>query len=178
MRVVAALLLAAFCLVAPPAFAQEFSDADRAQVEQRIAELMAVIESGDPAGAIDVVPPRLYRYIGERIGVSESEIRDHLRGVAAQAMTGVEVLEYTVTLDGAEPRLTPDGSRTYLLLPTVMRMRSGADVVRSESSTLAFEDEGRWGLVRIGDQPQVDLLVEVWPGFTGVNFPLETMVIE
>lgn len=49
-----ALAVTGLCLFGSPAFAQSFSDADRAGVEARIAQLDGIVSSGDIAGALEV----------------------------------------------------------------------------------------------------------------------------
>ena len=178
MRAVVAALVAALCLGASPALGQEFSADDEAQVQARVAELMAVTESGDISGALDVVPPRLYRHIARRIGVTEAEVRDYLLRMTGDATAGIVVVDYAIDVEGTRPSLTPDGTRTYLLMPTVLRMRRDGQVLRSESQTLALEDEGRWWLIRIDTQQQVDLVTQIWPEFSGVDFPKGMMAAE
>ena len=43
--------------------------------------------------------------------------------------------------------------------------------LRSQTSTLALQDDGLWYLVRIDSPQQVALLRAAYPEFTGVDFP-------
>lgn len=174
---VAAVCLAAVACQQAPAGAQEvegFSSADRAKVEARVAQLDRSVSSGDLAAAIDVVPPRIFQIIAQRAGATEDELRTAIRQMVATQMQGVTVESYDMDL-AAPPTRTPDGKRTYLLIPTTTVMAiPGVGRVRSTTSTLALEDGGEWYLVRIDDANQVAILKELWPEFSPVEFPAGT----
>ena len=175
---VAIVCLAVIACQQAPAGAQEvegFSSADRAKVEARIAQLDRSVSSGDLAAAIDVVPPRIFQIVAQRAGATEDELRTAIRQMVATQMQGVTVESYDMDLSAAPPTRTPDGKRTYLLIPTTTVMAfPGVGRVRSTTSTLALEDGGEWYLVRIDDANQVAILKELWPEFSPVEFPAGT----
>lgn len=174
-RTFAVLVAAGLCLMALPAAAQTFSDPDRAQVEARIARLDAVISSGDLAGAMEVVPPRLLRTIAERAGATEAELMEAMRDLIRTQLVGVSVVDYEMDLAAATPTLTPDGSLTYLMIPTTLIMEiGGGNRIRVRNQTLALEDGGEWYLIRVQEAAQVSLVRELWPAFAGVDFPAGT----
>ena len=163
-------------LTAHQSQAQEgFSAADRAKVEARIADLDRSISSGNLAGALDVLPPRLFQAIAQRAGVTEEELRAAVRQMAEAAMQEVRLVSYAMDLSAAPPMRTPDGTRTYLLIPTttVLGLPDGSRM-RSTTSTLALEDGGEWYLIRIDDQNQIAIVRELWPEFGPVQFPTGT----
>lgn len=152
-----------------------FSSADRAKVEARIAELDRVVSSGNLAGAIDVVPPRLLQTLAQRAGATEAELKAALQQLVAMQLQGVTVVSYDMDLKAAPPTKTPTGDRTYLLIPTTLVMDvPGAGRIKSTSSTLAIEDGEEWYLIRVDDQNQVAILKELWPEFAQVTFPTGT----
>lgn len=168
----AAMVAVGLCLTALPVRAQDFSDADRARVAARIAHLDTVVSSGDLAGAMEVVPPVLLRTIAERAGATEAQLLSTMREMIRTQLSGVTVAEYSMDLAAATPILTPDGARTYLLIPTTTIMDiAGAGRVRSQNHTLALEDGDEWYLIRVADPQQIALVRELWPAFTGVDFP-------
>ncbi len=161
-----------------PAGAQEaegFSAADRARIEARIDQINQSLSSGDLAAAIDFMPPRLLRRIALRAGVPEAELKAATREMVATEMQGVTFVSIDTNLASAAPVRTPDGSRTYLLIPTIFVMDiPGAGRIRSTTSTLALKDGGEWYLIRIDEQNQVHLK-ELWPEFAPVQFPVAAM---
>lgn len=171
----AAVIAAGLFFAALPAAAQDFSATDRARVEARIAQLDAVVSGGDLAGAMEVVPPRLFRTIAERAGASEAQLLQAMRGMIRTQLAGVSVIDYDLDLAGASPMLTPDGSRTYLMIPTRLVMDI-PDVgrIRLQTRTLALEDGDDWYLIRVEEAGQIALVRELWPAFTDVDFPAGT----
>jgi len=151
-----------------------FSSADRAKVEARVADLNRMMAAGDMAGAMDVVPPRLFQTIAARAGVSEAEFRAAMREMIAAQMQSVSLVSYNMDMAAATPIRTPDDARTYLLIPTMTVMEVNGQRVKSTTSTLALEDEGEWYLIRVDDANQVALIRELWPEFAAVEFPVGT----
>ena len=167
-----ALAVAGLCFVSLPASAQSFSDADRTAVEARISRLDGIVSSGDLAGAMEVLPPVLFRTIAERAGATEAQLLEVSRELIRTQLSGVTILDYAMDLAAAPPTLTPDGSQTYLLIPTTTLMEiPEVGRVRSRNHTLALEEGGEWYLIRVDEPAQADLVRELWPAFVGVDFP-------
>lgn len=161
--------------IAFAAVEEGLSSADRAKVEARVAELNRLASAGDMFGAFDVVPPRIIRTLSERAGVSEGEFRAAMRELVNTQMQGVNLVSFKVDLAAASTARTPNGARTYLLIPTSTVVQVGGGRVRVNTSTLALEDEGEWYLIRVDDANQVALIRELWPEFAPVEFPTGTM---
>ena len=156
--------------------AQEIGPDDRAAIAARIDALGQVMSAGDMAGALDVIPPRLLQATAARFGATEEQLRQAFAEAAAGMMAGVAIVSYDMDLDAATTHLTPDGARTYLLVPTETVMEvDGAGRVRAFSQTLAMEEGGQWYLVRVVDPAQRAMLGEVYPEFVGVDFPAGAM---
>lgn len=179
-RSICAGVIAALCLAlagcqqseASPQEVEGFSSADRAKVEARVAQLDRSVSGGDLAAAIDVVPPRIFQTIAQRAGATEDQLRTAIREMVSSQLQGVTVESYDMDLAAAPPTRTPDGTRTYLLIPTTTVMAiPGVGRVKSTTSTLALEDGGEWYLVRIDDANQVAILKEIWPEFAPIQFP-------
>lgn len=175
----AAIALCFGVFACPPvtADAQEmegFSGADRVQVEARMDQLDRSMASGDLAAAMEVIPPRMLRTIATRAGATEDELKAAVREMLSTRMQGLTFVSYDMDLAAAAPLRTPDGSRTYLLIPTSTVIEFSGTRVRSNTSTLALEDEGEWYLVRIDDQSQVAIVKELWPEFAPIQFPAGT----
>lgn len=171
-RTLAAMAAAGLFLIALPASAQTFTDADRARVEARIAQLDAIVSSGDLAGALEVVPPVLFRTIAERGGATEAQLLAAMREMIRTQLVGMSVVSHDMDLVAASPLVTPDGSQTYLMIPTVLVIDvPTAGRVRISTRTLAIADGGDWYLIRVEEPQQVALVRELWPSFAGVEFP-------
>lgn len=169
-------VLAWLAFAAGPVLAQEFTSQDRAAVQVRIDRLDQIISSGDLAGALEVVPPRLTRAIADRYGMTQDQLLTTMREVIRTQLQGVIFVDYQMDLAATLPVLTPDGSRTYLLIPTTTVMEiQGAGRVRSRNGTLALKDGGEWYLIRVDEAAQVALIRELWPEFAAVDFPAGTM---
>ncbi|WP_439473272.1 hypothetical protein [Brevundimonas sp.] len=172
------LLLAATLSIAlsgGPAFAQSVTDADRAQIQARIDELSGLINQGDLAGAIDVVPPRLRYLIANRFGIPRDQIKPAMRQVLGPMLEQVHIDNFGMNLAAAQEMTTPTGGRTYLLIPTWTEMTvQGVGRIRADTQTLAWQDDGQWYLIRIEDAPQQAMLREAYPELAGVDFPLGT----
>ena len=105
----------------------------------------------------------------------EVDLKAATREMVATEMQGVTFVSIDTDLGSAAPLRTPDGSRTYLLIPTIFVMDiPGAGRIRSTTSTLALKDGGEWYLIRIDEQNQV-VLKELWPEFAPVQFPVAVL---
>ncbi|RZJ24815.1 MAG: hypothetical protein EON85_13975 [Brevundimonas sp.] len=168
-------IVAVFALVAGPAVAQDLSAADRTAIEARVAHLEQIVGGGDLAGALETVPPRIFRTIAARAGATEEQLMSAMREMIRTQLSGVTVLGYDMDLAAAPPLLTPDGSRTYLLIPTTTTMQTPAARVRTRNQTLALKEDGVWYMIRIDDQNQISMIRDLWPEFAAVDFPTGTM---
>ena len=162
---------------AAPALAQDVSAEDRATVVARFETLHDKVVGGDMSAAMDMLPPGVIDAMAARYGVTPEQAREAAREVAAQVMSDVEVLEYRIDMDGADVRRTPDGARTYLMVPLHMTMRMQGMTVKATSPTLAFEVDGVWYMMNVEEAEQAAVLREVYPEFEGVEFPKGTMEI-
>jgi hypothetical protein len=155
--------------------ASAIGPADRAAITARIEVLVDALSSGRLVETLDVVPPRLLQATAARFGATQAQLRQAFAENAAQLFAGVSFVSCRMDLDAAAIRLTPDGARTYLLIPTETVIDAGgAGRVRTVSQTLAMQDEGRWYLIRVQDAAQREVLTEVYPEFAGVDFPAAT----
>lgn len=152
------------------------AQSDDAALQARVDSFQRSISAGDLAASMDIVPPRLLAQIARRFGVKPSEVRAAVEQVFTQTMSGIVIEEFGMDLTRAETRVTADGSRTYLLVPTytVIRVKGGGRF-RTDNHTLAMQDDGRWYLIRIDDLSQVSLLKATYPEFTGADFPAGSM---
>jgi hypothetical protein len=169
---------AALALVmhAGPGQAQAPAEA-RAPLADKVAVLDHAMSTGALGGAMDVLPPRLIDAMSARFELSREQLRQAMVDASAGWADDIERSTFSIDLDRAERRTTPGGGRTYYLAPTetVVKVRGGP-TVRSRSHTLVLEDGG-WWLIRVADAQQIALLREVYPEFTGVDFPADSTAV-
>lgn len=172
LRVVLTALFASLALLMAPAAAQEVTARDRGQIEARVDGLRAVVTSGDFAATLDVTPPALRAALAARFGLSETDLRTAMAEAMAPLMESVTLVSFDIDLDAAAARTTPDGARTYLMIPTTTIM-DVAEIgrLRVLSDTLALEEGGDWYLIRVEEEFQRTMLEQVYPEFVGVAFP-------
>ncbi|MGL5010648.1 MAG: hypothetical protein ACRC6I_12260 [Paracoccaceae bacterium] len=163
--------LLALTLAAAPAFAGPIADADRAAVTERVDAFNTAFLGGDMAAVFDFMPPKIISSIATQSGMTEEALMAAMKEQIDMAMAMVTIDSFGMDMETASAETTPDGSRTYVLIPTFTEMTvEGAGKMRADGETLAFEDEGKWYLVRVDDPAQVQLLTAVYPEFTGVTF--------
>lgn len=174
-------LLVAWALalaVAPaaPALAQDLAAEDRAAIEARIAQFDAAMAEADFGGLYAYLPPAIRAHMAEQLGVPEGELDALIRSSVGDLFADVTVSEFGMDLDAATFQDTPDGARTYGLIPTVTVM-SSPDIgsVRTTAQTVALEDEGQWYLVRVDDPSQAETLQAAYPEFAGATFEPATV---
>ena len=145
-------------------------------LEARVAEFERLISNGDLTAAIDVLPPRLIEQMARQFDMRPEDIKPATEQAMAQVMQGVQIQEFGFELSRSEELKTPDGTRTYLLIPTHTVMRvEGRGRFRSDNKTLAMRDGVQWYLIRIDDANQVGFLKTAYPEFAEVQFPTGTM---
>ncbi|HEV2082849.1 MAG TPA: hypothetical protein VGR32_10410 [Brevundimonas sp.] len=162
---------------AAPVLAQEVSADDRATVTARFETLHDEVVGGDMSAAMDMLPPGVIDAMAARYGVTPEQAREAAREVAAEVMSGVEIVDYRIDMDGAQAMRTPDGARTYLIVPLHMTMRLQGMTVKATSPTLTFEVDDVWYMMNVDEAEQAAVLAEVYPEFRGVDFPKGTMEI-
>lgn len=172
-----AIALGVVFATATPAVAQNVSPEDRATVSARFEAVHGEVVGGDMSAAMDMLPPGVIEAMAARYGATPEQAREAARDVAASVMGEVQVVEYRVDMDGAEMKRTPDGARSYLIVPLHMTLRMDGMTVRTLSPTLAFEVDDVWYVMNVEGAEQAAVLVEVYPEFRGVEFPKGTMEI-
>lgn len=172
----ATLALAAALALATPTLAQELSAAQQDALAARVAEFDGTMRAGDMAGLMDFMPARIKQTIADEAGVSVDELEAAMREQMDAAMAGATIDAFSMDLDALTTAQTPDGGRTYALIPTTTEITmEGMGRMRAASQTLAFEDEGTWNLLRVDDPNQVAILQAAYPEFAGVAFTPGTM---
>jgi hypothetical protein len=148
-----------FALSLSAAQAQELSDDARTAMTARVDAFNDSIGSGDMGAVFDFMPPKILSSLAQQSGVDEATLIEMSKAEIETAMATVSIDAYSMDLETATYLMTPDGSRGYLLVPTVTEMTvEGAGKMKASSETLVFEDEGEWYLARVDDPGQAQLL--------------------
>ncbi len=90
------------------------------------------------------------------------------------ALTSVKFLDAKLDIDNATYNEAPDGT-SYVLVPSRSLIESQGQKIEVKSTVLALMDEGKWYLPRIDDARQINLLREVYPFVTTIEFPTRTV---
>jgi hypothetical protein len=158
-----------------PAAARPLTDAETLALADKVAAFDAAMRAGDYAAIIEVIPPPMLEHIANEAGVPAEELLAALKGQMDEIFATVELISYSMDVQAAEERELADGS-PYVLLPTTTVMEAeGMGRVKVDSQTLGLLDGADWYLVRVSDVAMVGVLRQVYPEFTGVEFPAETM---
>lgn len=160
----------AVCLAATgPATAQ--TAPELASVRVAIEQFNAAFETGDYAVMLSAMPPRVLERIASRAGMSPEALLTQLEGQMAALMSQVTIEDFTMDVADATWGETTTGL-TYALVPTETILRqAGAGRMRSETTTLALQEEDEWYLVRIDNAQQITMLRDAYPEFGDVTFP-------
>lgn len=114
--------------------------------------------------------------VAERAGATEAQLLAAMREIIRTQLSRITLLDHEMDLAGTVPALTPDGLRTYLLIPTTVLMEfEDGRRIRTRNHTLALQDGAEWYLIRVDEAAQADLVRELWPSFVGVDFPAGTL---
>jgi hypothetical protein len=157
-----------------PAMARPVTDAEMAALEDRIATFDAAMRDGDHATVITVIPPPVLQRIADDAQVPVDELEAALVEQMEQVLASVTLVSFGMDLDAAVFDELADGT-PYLLIPTETVMEAeGLGRLKVNSHTLGMLDGGAWYLVRTGDVAMVGIFRQVYPQFTGVEFPADT----
>jgi hypothetical protein len=163
--------------MAGPAAAQQLTAAQLGAAEARLASFDALLDAGRMGDGVDFLPPPLLASLAARYGVTVDEARAATRDSVQGMLEDVTILESGHDFSRAQLKITPDGRRTYLLVPMAMTMQAGDIRAASASQTLMFEDQGQWWVLSVQPGVLTDLLREAYPEFAGVEFPVDVFEV-
>ena len=119
----------------------------------------------DFAPIFAMMPPKVYDYFAEKSGMSVDNIKQLMMAQSQQVFAGMsEDMEFTylADLDNAKVRQSEAG-RDYLIIPTTMDMVNDDMGIVMKGNMVAFEDEGKWFLMRIANQQHLDIIADIYP---------------
>jgi hypothetical protein len=151
--------------------AQELSDEARTAMETRVDAFGAAMASGDMGAVFDYMPPKLLESMAAQAGIDQAALIEMSKAQIETAMATVKIDSFEMDTASATTAATPDGSITYVMIPTTTVMTvEGAGTMQAKGDTLAFQEEGEWYLARVDDAGQAALLQSIYPAFAGIAF--------
>lgn len=176
-RTLIASALTALILTACAPASYDLPPNDRATLQTRIDGFQNAVISNDIETVVAAVPPKVIGNISKRSGVPVAELRRGLVDLGRKTTKSTKIQSFDLALDRATFAQTPNG-RAYALIPTQTIFTKASGTKRQmNSTTLAFEDEKIWYLVRVEDKAQLDLLKLAYPEFADLRFPKATLSI-
>jgi hypothetical protein len=169
----AAVLALALVLVASAAWARPLSNQEKAALASTVQSFDTAMREGNYTRVTQTVPPKVIAAIARRAGAAPDQVVAAMIKQMEQTLQGgdVKIESFGMNLGAAIYTELPSGT-PYVLLPTETVIAvAGRGRVRERSHTLALLDEGKWFLLRVSDDGQVQILREVYPEFTSVDLP-------
>ncbi len=155
-----------------PAFALENSD--REEIATAFDKLIADIETGNHAGFLDVMPPKIIDKMAEQAGIDTETFKSAIIQQVEGVMAEIDIEEASYDLEGATTGTSEIG-RDYAVIPTRTVMETGDQRVEALGPALALEDEGQWYIVRIESPQHSKVVAEAYPDLADVELPAGTM---
>jgi len=154
------------------AAAREFTSEEKADLQAQIVRFETALKQGDFSVITDSVPPKVLQHIATTAGITLEQLRSAMQKQIA--LTSVKFLDAKLDVDNATYNEAPDGT-SYVLVPSRSLIESQGQKIEVKSTVLALMDEGKWYLPRIDDARQINLLREVYPFVTTIEFPTRTV---
>lgn len=145
--------------------ATAYDPQDRAIIEDKVQLIVDSMERMDFAPVFAMMPPKVYDYLAEQTGMSVDNIKQLMMVQSQQVFAGMSedmVFTYLADLDNAKVRQSETG-RDYLIIPTKMDMVNDGVGIVMKGNMVAFEDDGKWFLMRIANQQHLDIIAAIYP---------------
>ena len=153
------------------ASARPLNDQERAALAATVASFGAAMREDNFARVTQTVPPKVIGAIARRAGTTPDQIVALMIKAMQTLQAGDTRMEsFGMDLATADYKELASGE-PYVLVPTQTIIAVGGQRFRERSHTLALLDEGKWFLLRINNARQIEILREVYPEFTSVEFP-------
>jgi hypothetical protein len=172
MRGIARLIVVALALVFASGIvaARSLTDAERSGLADTVATFDASMHGADYAAVSKTIPPKVLAYIAGKGGIDVDKLREIMIEQMTKALAEVKLEAFSMDLANADYRELPTGE-PYVLIPTETIMDAGdKGRFKAKAQTLALIDEGKWYLLRVNEDKQVEIMRQVYPQFVGVEF--------
>jgi hypothetical protein len=162
----------ALVLLPCAALARPLTDQERASLAATVESFEAAMREGNFTRVAQTVPPKVIGAIARRAGTTPDQIVASMIKAMQQTLQGgdTKIESFGMDLATANHKELASGE-PYVLIPTQTIIAVGGRRFRERSHTLALLDEGKWFLLRINNARQIEILREVYPEFTSVEFP-------
>ncbi len=172
MRGIARLIVMAlaFAFASGIVAARPLTDSERSSLADTVATFDTAMRGADYAAVSKTIPPKVLGYIADKGGVDVAKLREMVIEQMTKALAEVKIEAFSMDLANAEYRELQTGE-PYVLIPTETDMDAGEQGrLKATSQTLALLDDGKWYLLRVNEQQQVEIMRQVYPQFVGVEF--------
>ncbi len=160
-----------------PADARSLDDKEKAALTATVTEFDAAMRKNDYERIVDTVPPKVINSISAKAGLDPAKLRTTMVGLMKTLTEQVKIESFGMDIAKADYKELKSGA-PYALIPTETVIAAGdKGRIQQKSHTLALLDEGKWYLVRVSDMQQLMIVREVYPEFTGVEFPQGSMEV-
>lgn len=174
---VLALCLACVLAAAAPAVARSLDDKEKAALSATVTEFDAAMRKNDFSRIVDTVPPKVLNTIAAKASLDPAKLRTTMIDMMKSLTDQVKIESFGMDIAKAEYKELKSGA-PYALIPTETVIAAGdKGRIQQKSHTLALLDDGKWYLVRVSDLQQLMMVREVYPEFTGVEFPQGSMEV-
>lgn len=161
-------------LLSNQAAAANLSDSQKQGIADTVAAYSKAVMASDSNVMTELsLSPKLRAAIAKKFGVAEDDLYRGLIAETAKIMAAAQMEEYNMDVASAQYHEDKNG-QPYALIPTSIKMIVNGQRATSKTHTLALYEQEKWWLIRVTDK-QVSFLREVYPEFSNVDFPKESM---
>lgn len=166
-------------LAGPSALAQtrsQLAPSQSAALSNTLARFSGAMEGLDWRVISETIPPKVLDGLAAQSGLSEDELVEAMEVAMAITFETVTLEDFHFDRANESVWRLNDGT-TFIRLPTVTDLSiKGAGKMRATSETIAFLEGGKWYLMRTDQRAQVDVFIEAYPQFGGVEFSRGSLV--
>lgn len=143
---------------------------DRDALIETVSTFKTAMSVGDFDTVMSMVPEKVFGQMAEDLDVSPDYLMVLVVEQMKSVLTEVKIVAFEMQTSNFEVEETTTGI-PYVFLPTRTVVDVQGAKVETKSHTLALRDGKDWRLVRIDDAGQLKVLRKVYPGFSEIDFP-------
>lgn len=149
-------------------------DSDRAALMETVTAFKAAMGAGDMDTVMSLVPEKVFGQMADEMELSPEHLTSLVVEQMKTVLADVNIVEFDMKTSELGIEETPNGI-FYVFLPTRTVVDVQGTKVEANSHTLALRDGNEWRLVRVEDSVQLRVLRDVYPGFSKIEFPKNTV---
>ena len=175
-KAVAAAVVAAL-LSSPVARARPLDTKEKVALAATVQEFDTAMRGDDYERIIQTVPPKVISSIAKKAGTTVEELNHLMVEQMKTVLKDAKIKSFAMDPESAEYKELSSGA-PYALIPTTTVIALPDNKrFKEKSHTLALLDDGKWFLLRVSDASQLLIMREVYPEFSGVEFPSGSMEV-